>query len=58
MSPEIWEKPPELRQPLSQGGVRVVARGSNTTGFFTTCESQSRLTVSLMKHTEGIDVFA
>lgn len=58
MSPETWEKPPKLRQMMPQGGAVVVACGPKATSFFTMCESQARLTVSLLKHREGIDVFA
>ena len=58
MSPETWEKRLQLRHTVSQRGADVVACSPIVTGFFTMCESQSRLTVSLLKHTEGIDVFA
>ena len=58
MSPKTWEKRLQLRHPVPQEGADVVACGLNATAFFTMRESKSRLTVSLLKHTEGIDVFA
>jgi hypothetical protein len=58
MSPETWENPVQLRITRFGRGSDVVTCGSKVTGFFTMCESQSRLTVSLLKHTEGLDVFA
>jgi hypothetical protein len=58
MSPKTWEKRLQLRHAVPQEGVDVVGCGLNTTAFFTMRESKSRLTVSLLTHTEGIDVFA
>jgi hypothetical protein len=58
MSPETWEKRCQLRDTQVEEGVHVVGCSPNATGFFTMRESESRLTVSLSKHTEGLDVFA
>jgi hypothetical protein len=51
MGPKPW------RKALRDGG-HVVTCSHQDTGFFTLCESGSRLTVSIVKHTEGLDVFA
>jgi hypothetical protein len=58
MSPKTWEKPLKVRLSARSEGGDVVICESSTTGFFTMCESQSRLSVSLMRHTEDNDVFA
>ena len=50
--------PKNPRQIRLREGAYVVTCSHWTTAFFTGCESDSRLTVSLVKHTEGLDVFA
>jgi hypothetical protein len=49
--------PKPRRKALREAG-HVVTCSHQDTGFFTLCESGSRLTVSMVKHTEGPDVFA
>lgn len=58
MSPQNRPMGPISRQKPLREGDHVVTCSHRDTGFFTLCESGSRLTVSIVKHTEGLDVFA
>jgi hypothetical protein len=58
MSLKNPKRGPKARQIVPWEGAYVVACSYWATAFFTGCESDSRLTVSLVTHTEALDVFA